>query len=437
MRLWFQLPLSPDGDPAGHGSDSGAGSKDLSGTPIKTPLSPGEAMLKEVKERYARGEINFKGGAKALEREQPASSATAVKEPETDAEKEAAGQVRDPATGKFLPKNAPSDDGADPAGASGAPAGTDEGVTGGELEDSPESLTVMVPGRRPEDPEIPLAVEDKDTADAIRRLKNGYSRTEHLAKRVADVEERETELRYFEDYASADPVGLILDYMPKARFVDVVKHLLTVPEVFNETMSFIESWENPESRRAAVAELDRDRIKNKGEVQKELNRREVNRRHALAINTNIDRVAEVVTDEEMVEQFRDDANRAIANYIRTNKPTRLTAEVYLEALKPRLRLYGISPAQALAALSGQSPPSSPSHAARPSGPAAEKLAASGVRGVPGLRHVEASRVRKAAAAGTPGPGTGTGASRPVAPKGQGVLERIKWLKEQNPQFRTR
>lgn len=403
------LALHPDGDPSGGGLAvaeppvTPAAAAPVVAAPEAPKVeaednrTPIQKALAVAKEAAAKGEIAFTTEAAP----DPAASG----DPPSPKPAEGAGTETPPAAA---------------AGTDGEGEGVDEAL-----------LTVELPVRKGAEP-LSIKVADKEAAEAIRHLKNNYLKGEQLRTGRAEVEQGRQELAYFQELAEVDPVGLVLEHMNPESHLAVARHLLTSPGVAAALVEILSKWEGaPDIQRAETAEMERDYEKQKGTIRERLTAKAQAREVGSYTKEMVDRLSTLVPAEH-VETFIDDALKQLSEYYEANRLRgKLPAERFTVALQNRLRLFGITPEKALVALSGQpaSTPSTPTHA-RPTGTAAEELAAKakGAPAVNGQRLVEAARVRQSVVTSAPGTGAGVTANGATPPAKQGILERIKWAK---------
>jgi hypothetical protein len=152
-----------------------------------------------------------------------------------------------------------------------------------------------------------------------------------------------------------------------------------------------------------------------------------------SVRETVDRLATLVSPEH-AELFTDDALRHIADSYRRTPPRAVpSADDIAGALTQRLKLYGITPEKAAAALQDHQDPSTPPPPT-PRGAAAEALARKGPgQPVDGAKLVRAAATRKAIAAAAPGAGAGPGVPRVQPPKGLTITGKnnvFTYLREQ-------
>ncbi len=412
LALLGMLPLflHPDGDPSGNAAvaDPPAGDAPALEPPVRQdatpPITPIQKALAEAKEAVAKGEIAFDPDAPSPDE--------AAKEGE---------KPPDPTT--------PPADSQKPAG--DAPAEGTEGAGAEAAAEEAALLTVELPTRNKGEEAVAIKVPDKETAEALRHLKNGFMRGEEVRAERRQVEADKAELAYFQELAQVDPVGLVLEQMDPAMHPTLVKHLLATPGVVEEVISLLQKWDgNEDARRADVAELRAERATQAGEIRQTLEVKARAREVGRYVGETVQKLAALVP-QDLQPAFVDDALVEVQKHYTANKLRgKIPADQFPVVLATRLKVYGIDRARALAAVTDQpaSPPAS--NAARPTGQAAEELAATAKgRTATGQRLVEAAKVRREVAAAVPGAGAGVSTPRIQPPAKQGIMERLNWARK--------
>lgn len=422
----YPLFLDGEGDPSGPGTASVVKAP----APIERrndsqPGLRGDAdsgaiatTMRDLRAAVARGEVAFAG------QEGPVTGVVQTPAAETPVEP-------DPA--------APDTDEAAIQAAAQADAGEVEEVEETEeaLEADDPLLNIELPPRRAGQEAIAIRVEDQETAEALRHMRNLAGRTQAAEAVVSQARQAQVELEAFEELLALDPVGVVLARLPAPKQVEMARHILAaLPDAeLAQVQEDLERWQQtPETRRGDAAVFENTRIKTAGRVQEGMTIKEQNRQIVDSITTNVNLLTELV-DPEIAQQFRDDCLGDMASFARTNRLTGPVApERFPDLLARRLRLYGLDPKAARAALEPDAPPSHPSARPRPKGPAAEALAASPAAQRAqgnGKQFFAASRVRQAAAAGTPPAGAAISVGQGLRPpKGGGVQGTIDWLRKQ-------
>jgi hypothetical protein len=245
------------------------------------------------------------------------------------------------------------------------------------------------------------------------------------------AEERRAQ-EFFRERVELDPVGLVLEATtPEARLA-IARNLIIQPDILEALSDELQLvLSDPTAREQLQVKLENAQLKNRDAVASEFQKRDMGRKIASSVTSAVDRLTEAV-DPDLADQFREDCLNDCKQYLRANRVARpLDPEQFPDILARRLRIYGLSGPDALAALRGPDAKSpDASSAARPSGPAALKLAeqAKGA-GAAGSARVQARTVRQAVAAATPAPGAGAARTALTPPTGQTVTERVAWVRQ--------
>lgn len=426
---WYPLFLDGEGDPSGPGTATVVRAPEVE-PERRNDSSPGlrgdsdqgavARTMRELRQAFSRGEVTLEGQIAAP----PAAQATIEVQTDAAATAEPVPQAADPAAEAV----------ATPPGEEGATV--EEEATPLEADDA--LLQIELPPRRPGQEPIAIRVEDRETAEALRHMRNLAGRTTAAETTAAQVRQNQLELEAFEQILDLDPVGTLVDRLDPRRHVEAAQQLLALPGVLEAVAEQMESWQqNPDARAAAQARFENVRLKTAGTVRQQLAVQEQNRQIVEGITSTVGLLTELV-DPELAGQFRDDCLGDLAAYARANPLTGpLAPEQFPALLARRIRLYGLDPAQAAGAIRPDARPSHPSSRPRPKGPAAEALAASPAAQrstANGKQFITASRIRQGAAAALPTPGaaiTVTTGERPA--KGSGVKGAIAFLRQRMAQ----
>lgn len=118
----------------------------------------------------------------------------------------------------------------------------------------PEEYVVEIPRRRGLDA-IALVVEDQETADALRALRNNGLRLTAYHDAMASVEHRRIKLELLEQAINIDPIGFLADQLDRRLVVDTARHLLSLPEVFAALSPELMAWQDAAVRERRRGEL--------------------------------------------------------------------------------------------------------------------------------------------------------------------------------------
>jgi hypothetical protein len=285
---------------------------------------------------------------------------------------------------------APSTDPAAPAADPNAPAPTngDADPNAGDAID-PE-LVVALPGRRPEDGDVELVAADKETAERLRQLKNGFFRGEDARQLQSQAQAAIQEVQDFALALDVDPIGVIEQrgYAPEQR-ANLVLSLLTQPDVYAMVAEILPRLADEKEFRYIAAEVGKDRYEQREKATERVNTER-------AITQNVQLVASAI--EAIVPDNLSDAQRAIfvrdarsdisrhanARGVRTIDPMHVP-----QILSDRLTAYGMDINAAYARLASAAPGAS---TARP--------VSGGARPAPALRGPSAAPAAPAPAGRT-------------------------------------
>lgn len=322
----------------------------------------------------------------------------------------------------------------------GAPEAEAEQVAAGEEETSEEEAeeaetvsapeTVRLRGRRPEDPDLEIEVDDPQIAERIRQNVNEGMRRDEFNRAVTELQQIKSEFEAVEVEIQADPVGFILESVPAETKTMLARHLLAEDEVFEAIQEDIRNFEfDPTKRDARKTELELDRVKaERGAEETRTLRRNVHDQARTASRTLEGLISGNGLDDRQADRFFRFGMREVGRQMTTRGIREITPEEVIRFLDEEgvLANFGIDPSKR-ATLStdartatARAPDSSAASKASEDGRAVEAQRV-------GARLKEASERRRAAAATAPA-GAGAAPVRHEFPKGQGVKERINEAK---------
>lgn len=297
-----------------------------------------------------------------------------------------------------------------------------------EGEGKPAEFIAEIPGRRPGEEPIKLAVEDAATLERINQALKGGLRRDEFARSMEAVNRQREELDIVEQHLEIDPVGFLAERVKPEIQVELVRHLLSLPEVFEKVTADLEEWQDPDKARARRAELGKDRADRSRQTERELAQIREVREQGRKIRDTVEAIMPADMQEDEAALFRDDCLTDVAAWCRANpKVARLRPEEVIGILERRLRHHGLTPESALAGLSSGQPlrratAAAPKKALAPSTPDVPTALATGAK----LKAASADR-REAAA--IPGAGAGARPAKIELPAQQGVKERIGSLRK--------
>ncbi|MDH3291570.1 MAG: hypothetical protein OEO20_11565 [Gemmatimonadota bacterium] len=298
------------------------------------------------------------------------------------------------------------------------PDTTVEAGEAGEGEVDPD-LIVALPPRREGDDEFELVVENKEAAERIRQLRNGYLAGSQVRALQETIDQERAQIEELEVWIGTDPAGFILQNVPATVIEDVALSLVFSPDLFEKVKDKLQTAvEDDRERRVLMAELKAKRSDAKDTLRQVLETRKFAKGQAILVR---DAIAKMVPVTDGITDTRRQAiiqtlESAAADTIRKKRIAKVEIDDVPIMLAAQLRAAGIDPLAAAQALHGD-PSSQPGKrpAKKKPQPTRQELKA-------------ASEKRKRATASTP-PGGGAPAGRTKLPKGQTLEERFKLARE--------
>lgn len=299
-----------------------------------------------------------------------------------------------------------------------------------ETEEVDPELVVEIPGRGPDDDPERVAAPDKQTADALRRLRNGYMRGEDFNRKAEALEDQRQELQEFETQLRADPAGTVLEVAPDDVKTQMATRLLEDDEVYEHVRSLIEDWRmNDHKRRADIYEAKEKSRERRSEVTRDTRIRRKAREGARNARQAVEGLLpEGISDtaaRKLLEEGMGDLGEHMVETGNYDPTTEDARDVLRET--GTLELF-----RQIGGGSGER--------SSEEGEASESASTRRVRRVePGSEEAEKARrtseeleekaEKRRGAAATP-QGAGGAAATPVSPpEGQSVEERIEWVRE--------
>jgi len=312
-------------------------------------------------------------------------------------------------------------------GAESKPEG-EEVKEGEETAEAKAEFVAEIPGRRPGEEPIKLAVEDAETLERINQALKGGLRRDEFARSMEAVTRQREELDLVEQHLELDPIGFLAERVKPDLQVELVRHLLSLPNVYEAVTADLEEWQDPDKARARRAELGKDRADRSRQTERELAQISAVREQGRKIRDTVEAIVPADMSEDEAALFRDDALTDVANWCRANpKVARLRPEDVIGILERRLRHHGLTPESALAGLSSGQPlrratAAAPKKALAPSTPDVPTALATGAK-------LKQASVDRREAAAIPGAGAGARPTKIEVPAQQGVKERIASLRK--------
>lgn len=322
---------------------------------------------------------------------------------------------------------AAGEDGTQPAGddASGRAEDIDPNAApaGGAGEAPDPELVVALPPRRAGETPLEITVSDKETADALRRLANGYGRRDEVEAVRAEAQQVYQEIAAEREEIAIDPAGYLVSAVPPEIQADVALFLLTQPHIWESIRDDVLALEDDVQYRTTAAEVKARRLELRDQLRQAASDRAVIQRNATEVKQAVASLVPQDMPDEVAESFYRDALRDLKEHAERNGLRTLNPDDVPVLLARRMRQVGIDP---LAVATRAAAPA----ASLPAGTPAPRAAASQVPSQrTGAQFKQASATRRAAAA-TPAAGAGAPAAAPMAPPpNQSIAERQAWARQ--------
>jgi hypothetical protein len=382
-------------------------------TNLTPPQSPIQKAVADAKAALAKSAADAAAQAGKGEDEKPPEPEVApqIEEGQT--------QTQEPAEGE----EAKPEEGEKPEGEEGK-------------EEAPEAaaseIVVEIPGRRPGDEPMKIAVDSEETAERLRQTVKSGLRRDELNKAMEAVSRQREELDLVQQHLEIDPVGFLVEQVKPELQIGLAKHLLSIPEVFAAVSEELSEWQDDNVRARRQAELGKERSDNRRVAEREMSRLEDARKQGRMVRDTVEAIVPADMADEEAAMFRDDCLTDLANHVRAyyrehGREARLRPEDVVGILERRLRHHGLTPESALAGLSSGQPlrrgtATTPKKGPAPTIPDAQTALATGAK----LKQASAAR-REAAA--VPGAGAGARPAKIELPAQQGVKDRIAALRK--------
>lgn len=411
-------PADPTPEPEASASSEAAPSAKVEEAPEEgaqegPAISPVKAAIQEAREKLARGESLIPEEEEdGAEEEPPEDPSPGPEEEGVPEEEEAPGEEEEEATG----------------------------------EEELELVTFEIPPRNADGEPVPVEVP-ADLIEHFNRLRNGYMRgeqareerkvTEELREQVLEAK---SEIDYIDRELSDDPVGFVSRHVKDTNIRrGLLLELLADDELWKDDglQEQLQEWElNPEKRELFRTKVERDRLANDRKRDRE--RRELQEARE-GVKATAREVLDIVPqdwEQDRQDRFYRRALRELGEKAGREGKTRFTREEIVQHLTNEgiLEGFGISPEQARRAAPGSGAAADPEGGTTTSSGGARKAPPRRVRKVTpeeaqdtGRRFQEGSKRRRAAAAYAPA-GAGAPAASVELPKGQGIKERIAYVR---------
>ncbi len=300
--------------------------------------------------------------------------------------------------------------------------GGEEAESGSEEVD-PE-LVVALPGRREGEESLEIVVENKEVAERLRQLNNGFERGEQIREREEVIARDQQQIEELEVFISTDPVGFIETNVPK-DVSETVALSLVMQHMASKSFTdrLVPALQDEKERRTLTAELKAERAEAKGRLQEVI---EVRRFAKVQAKTIRDTIELMVPDTEGFSGDRREAikgtlEKAVGATIREKKIAEIKPEDLPVILLEPLRAAGIDPTAAGQAIkSGKRNTDSQVGSKTPPKKKVKQPTPKELK--------QSSAKRKKAAASAP-PGAAAPAARPKLPQGQNLEDRFAEVKK--------
>jgi hypothetical protein len=298
--------------------------------------------------------------------------------------------------------------------------------------DADAALTVEIPGRR-EGETVAIEVNDPELAERLQQLANDGMRRREFNTQAEALRTKSAEIKTFQDRLATDPSGLILEKAtPETRELIVRDILLSDTALLTRVLEqFNEIEVDPNARQAAVATMERDAAVRAREVDKLTAE---NQSYLNSANEIIGAVEALIPEDapdDKVGAFLEDALSFLEFKATKEGPAVVNPGNIKNLLGSRLQLHGITPSDAPV-----NPDGSGDGAATPAPPKVILKKATKAQvdkaAQEGEKLTTRSKQRKGTVTAPAGAGAGTAQFTP--PEGQGIKERIAWMRKNHPTF---
>jgi hypothetical protein len=291
-----------------------------------------------------------------------------------------------------------------------------------EVEDDPD-LVVALPPRREGEAAIEIVAENKETAEALRRLSNMATRGADLEARETRVQTDQAQIEELEVFIGTDPVGFIQANVPGEVTDTVALALVTDPEVLARIKGrLFPALQDEKEMRVLRSELKGDRAEAKNTLRETIEVRRYAKEQAKTVR---DTLQIMVPETEGISAERRAAiietlEKGVGSAVREKAIQKISPEDLPVILTKELRAAGIDPLAAAQAIQsgGKAPPSEPGKS-----PAKKKVKR------PTAKQLKLADAKRKKAATSAPPGAAVPASRPKLPAGQNLEDRMKLVRE--------
>ena len=315
-------------------------------------------------------------------------------------------------------------------------------VEGAEPEVDP-LLRVGLPPRREGEPEVEIIASDPDTAEALRRLKNGYTRGEDARALTEQAHQQMAQVEEFGMMLDIDPIGVITErqYSPEMR-ANMALALITQPDVLDAIRPILGMLSDEQQLRLVRAEVNTDRLTLKEQATQRVQAQRTVQQNVRQITSALEKLVPDGLNDIQRQIFLNDARNDVSSFANARGLMTLDPMHLPQVLAARLGAYGMDPNAAYARLvqSGGSSTTSPNTGTprvtpaltgRPS-PAAPAGAGSTPAPATGrtAEQIRQASDRRRSVAAVGGPGAGAPAlSMPKPPHGSTIKDASRFARE--------
>lgn len=324
-----------------------------------------------------------------------------------------------------------------------------EAAAAGEGAESAEEMaarelverTITLVGRNNE--EYDFVAPDKETAEVLRALRNGYQRGEEIRQAREQIETQLDDINNMRASIEMDPVGLVLEAAEGDP--DVMEHLVmflaSQPENWVKLGPKLMKLADERERRTVAAEEKSRRFELMDQVAEESESRAAVRRNLEDVQSTVASLLPTEMSAEQQTVLYRDCLRDLKEYAERHRMNTIPVKDIAALLATRLTAYGINPVEAaaraaeVAARRGTTAPKRPA----PTSPRvpAPAVAARPAAPAPTGKQLVLSAQKKVAAGALPPAGAGSPAgtapmSPPKNPDGSSMTieQRVAWHRGQ-------
>lgn len=282
-----------------------------------TPAQDGQTVsgaIAEIRGKLARGES-------IIPEEEP--NAVSEREAEAVDVEEQAGDGGEVGEGGEAADGRAVEEEEQPAAEAGEGEGGEEGVEE-KPKDGEEAdiFTVKLPPRRQGEnaQELDLEGLDDELKEGFRRLMNEGIRRDQLDSAMEGVRAAQAEVQDVLMSMEADPINFIYERTTPELRTALARHILSDPAVYEAVVPELARWDrSEETRDAARASLERDRVIAQRDAEVRLAKRARSRENAAQIHDKVKGMVPEEAPEHIQELFVDQAMRVLQQYAQQHR----------------------------------------------------------------------------------------------------------------------